>query len=251
MQTLSVKILRNDETGKTKTTHIIEEFKYMLENGPVYSIEYHGSLSIEQVKNALTSEFGTDDIECRDGVYHGCYGASSGEALEGFKVYIDSSLFPDRFIDSDFDEIINLEELCNEFGTKLDIDADNHRDSMESMGIEGKSDNTYNYLGHDSHSPIPLCHANFEMFQADDGSEEGPVTVIVKFHCGGDIRGNYSSEVVYKFDDIYETYNVFSPTLQLLDEENLDEINRLKDLIQGEPEDINLLKKELNELISA
>jgi hypothetical protein len=245
MQTLSVKILRNDENGRTKTSHIIDDFNHILKNGIEYSINYHGSLTVESVKKALTDNFG--DIECRDGVYDGCYGASSGKPLEGFKVYIDSSLFPDRFLDSDFDEVINIEQLCNEFGTKLDIDPDAFRDSMAVMNIEGKSDNTYNYLGHDSYTPVPLCHANFEMFQTEN--EDEPVTIIVKFHCGGDIRGNYSSEVVYRFDDIYEAYNAFNPSLHIIDEDNLEKINELKDLISGNPEDKKLLIKELKELL--
>lgn len=246
MQSLSVKILSNISSTNTTIESIIDAFSSMLNTGNRYSIEFNSVLNEDEIKSALIKSFG-DDISIQDSVYDGCYGSSAGKSLDGFKVYIDSSLFETRFIDEDFDEVINIEQLCNEHGTLLDIDADDHRESMESMGIEGKSDNTYNYLGHDSYTPSTLCDANFEMFQT---SEDEPVTIIVKFHCGGDPRGNYTSEVVYKFDDIYAAYEAFNPSLQLLDEDNLDEINRLKDLIMQEPEDKNLLIQELNELIA-
>lgn len=249
MKTITLKVIASQESSNKTINAVLNDFKSVLENGVQYSIEFDPMYVGTEDLKAVFNEDYEDAISIRDGVSGGCYGARDGKSYPGFTLYLDSSLFETRFIDSDFDEVINIEQLCNEYGTLLEIDAENHRDSMESMGIEGKSDNTYNYLGHNSCDPVPMCHANFELFQTEDESE--PVTIIVKFHCGGDVRGNYTSEVVYKFDDIYEAYNAFNPGLHLIDEDNLDEINRLKDLIWQDPADKELLKKELRELIGA
>lgn len=245
MKSLSVKLLVS-ESGHGTVSRVVDAFLEMLETGPKYSIEYHPQLHKDDIKAALIGACG-DNIECRDGVYEGCYGSSSGKSLEGFKVYIEATLFPTRFLDSEFDEIVNIEDLCNEYGTKVDLDAEAFEESMYLAGIEGKSDNTYNYMGHDSHTPHTLCDADYTLYEFEE-----KCILSIKFHCGGDPRGNYTSNVLYEFDSIDDFYCALIPSLELIDEEKLDEINSLKEsLWKLKGEEKFKLKKQIKQLIEA
>lgn len=168
-----------------------------------------------EVMNFLNSN---ENIEARNGITGGCYGARDGKSHEGLTVYIDACLLPERWLDEDGDEIVNIEVLLNEYAHELEVDPDQTRELLEALGHESKRDNTYNYLGQSEYDPHPLSHADFEAYSTKD--DYGANVVIVKFHCGGDIRGNYSSEKVYKFTDSEDFYRVFSPDGQLKTEDN-------------------------------
>lgn len=156
-------------------------------------------------------------VTARDGISGGCYGARNGSTYRGLTVYIDAVLFPERWLDGE-DEYVNIAVLLDEYATELEgLDADSFLDACEALGHEIKHDNTYNYLGHNSEDPIAFQGVDFKCVQTEPG-EYGCKVVVVRFHCGGDIRGNYSSEKVYKFNDAEDFYTVFNPMVYLKEE---------------------------------
>lgn len=184
------------------------------------------ALSAEIIKS-YTNHAGEELISIRTGCLQGVYGSNTGKNDPGLTLWCDSSLFPERFIDSEFDEVVNIEQLCNEYGELMeDVDGFSVAEAFEAIGIEGQSDNTYNYLGHNYEDPQPLCHADFTVYRSAD---EEKALVVIKFHCGGDVRGNYTDQVVYKFDSIEDQYSALSPRMELIDEEHVNELTQLKE----------------------
>jgi hypothetical protein len=161
--------------------------------------------------------------EVRDGVTGGCYGARDGSSSEGFTVWIDASELPDREImdygDGTKQELVNIFSLIENYGGELieDLDGDVFSDACEDLGLKVSRNNTYNYAGHDAETPAFKVDADFAVIENEDAG--GSVFLSIKFHCGGDIRGNYTDRVVYKFGSIDDLYGVLYPTCELLNQE--------------------------------
>lgn len=162
--------------------------------------------------------------EVRDGVTGGCYGARDGSSCEGFTAWIDASELPEReietFLDGTKQETVNIFKLIENFGGELieDLDGDVFSDACEDLGLSVKRDNTYNYAGHSEGSPAFRVDADFSIIQNEEN--DGAVFLSIKFHCGGDIRGNYTDRVVFKFGSIDDVYGALMPSCELLGGDN-------------------------------
>lgn len=148
----------------------------------------------------------------RVGVSGGCYGARDGKSYDGLTVYADATQFPERSLDSDGDEIVNIYSLIDNMGGELveDLDGDIFRDACEGLGLEVSRNNTYNYAGQDSETPYFLVDADYSIIEGEKSS-----FLAIKFHCGGDIRGNYTETVVFKFSGLDDIYSVVYPQCEL------------------------------------
>lgn len=154
--------------------------------------------------------------ECRDGISGGCYGMRDGKIYQGFHCYMEAENITDRYIDSEGDEIVNLYALVNEYAeSKLDYDADTLLDAAYEFELDIKSDNTYNYLGHSEDSVHTMFDADFSFWE----NNSGKVFLVIKWHGGGDPRGNYGNLEAYKFSDIDDIWSALSPYQVLKDSE--------------------------------
>lgn len=77
-------------------------------------------------------------------------------------------------------------------------------DYFEENGYEeiGNGDNTYNHCGR------PQNDFNWQTFKKND-----EYYVVMSFHLGGDIRGNYTDDIVLKFDYDTQFYEVLDDLL--------------------------------------
>jgi len=172
------------------------------------------SMDIKKAQTAIKKAFG-DDIEIRNGVTGGCYGARDGNDKEGLTLWVDANLVTDRCIYEN-NEMVNVHHLLKENGVLTEIDYDSLELIAEKLDLESKSDNSYNWSGSGQDCEF-IFDFNFTVYSL---KEEGKVLVAIKYHCGGDIRGNYTSEQVWSFDSIYDLHNVIYPCKMLLDQES-------------------------------
>lgn len=213
MKCLSIKIYSKKDSEITTLEKFETKFCAWL-NLPL-SFEFDATPEIMlDIKKYLT----TDGHTCRDGISGGCYGARDGSIHSGLTVYIDVSQITERFIDEDNDEIVNPICLFEEFGELIEnLDGDVFKEACESLGLSVKSDNTYNYLGQSSDDVQTLYDFQFDVIENEDNCDS--VFVVVMFHCGGDVRGNYTKKYVYKFESMDDVYSVISPSKYLIDDE--------------------------------
>lgn len=162
---------------------------------------------------ALEAEF---DCTAREGITGGCYGARDGKDFEqGLTVWMSPEELPDRWLDSEGDEIVNFWHLLNESGTFKGQISDEVSDSLKEA-LNLRIENSCNYMGHDSEIP----HALFDIVFHSPGyeSEAPKIIAIVSFHCGGDVRGNYTSDYLFEFDSTDDLYSAISPRCELKEE---------------------------------
>lgn len=161
----------------------------------------------DKLIKALEREF---NCTARKGVSGGCYGARDGKSYTGLTVYMSPDELPDRWIDSDGDEIVNYWHLLNDSGTCRGKVSDSFVERFQGIyGVETNGDNSCNYQGHDSDTPFSLYEINFSTYIRPDGS----AIAVVEFHCGGDPRGNYTSPYLFEFhysDDMYSALYPYS-----------------------------------------
>lgn len=159
--------------------------------------------------------------EVRDGVTGGCYGSRDGSSSEGFTVWIDASQLSEReimdFGDGSKQELVNPFSLIENFGGELveDLDGDIFTEACENLGLSVSRNNTYNYAGHRDGEPAFKVDMDFAVIH-NENSKSDAAYLSVKFHCGGDPRGNYTECVVFKFSSIDDIHGVLFPTCELL-----------------------------------
>jgi hypothetical protein len=190
----------------------------------VQSVLSGNSVSIAYKSKTLKKMLESVGCVVQDGVTGGCYGARDGSSSEGFTAWIDASQLPEReimdFGDGAKQELVNIFSLIENYGGEFmeDLDGDVFTEACEDLGLSVKRDNTYNYAGHSDDSPAFRVDADFAIIQNED--KNGAVFLAIKFHRGGDIRGNYTDRVVYKFDSIDDVYGVLMPSCELLGGKN-------------------------------
>lgn len=162
-----------------------------------------------------------DAVTVREGVTGGCYGARDGSSSEGLTLWVDPTVFDERWLDDDDGaEIVNIARLLDDNATCIeDLDGDAFLDAVDALGLEVKCDNTYNYLGTSADAPHTLQDVDFHYVQTSP-DDYGCLVAVVAFHCGGDVRGNYTSKSVWKFSDSDAFYSVFNPVAYLKDDDN-------------------------------
>jgi len=191
----------------------IKKFKVWFDSYLSYPVE-GWNVFVPEVKEEIINYLKDfEGVDVRDGVSGGCYGARDGNNYEGLTLWIDASILPERWIDEG-DEIVNIRVLFDEYSQQtLSIDGETFLDLMYESGVEIKSDNTYNYIGHNEEDVLPLQHVDYSIIEF-----EKSVVVVAKFHCGGDVRGNYTDYYVYGFSCIDDVYSVLSPYKVLSEE---------------------------------
>lgn len=107
--------------------------------------------------------------------------------------------------DYDYDE--NGEEFERDILEECN-DADDILNELEKWGYikdtcDYKGDNSYNWSS-------PINH-DFDIKQYDNMLDNG-VFIVLKCHRYGDVRGNYTNEVVLKFDSDYEFFELLMDT---------------------------------------
>jgi hypothetical protein len=180
-----------------------------------------GTVNLKTLGKALVEKY---DATIRDGITGGCYGARDGnDSMKGITAWFSPEHLVDRCVveneDGTKDEFSNPYHLILENGGTLvdDLDGDIFEECCENLGLKVTRDNTYNHSGQ-SQDVEHIFDFDFAIIQNDDAKNPNAF-LSVKFHCGGDIRGNYTSKVVYKFDSIDEIYSVIFPCKMLLNEE--------------------------------
>lgn len=184
--------------------------------GTLNTIEIHPDI-LPELKAYLDALPGVSSIS--SGVQGGCYGARDGNMYDGLTVWVDVECLPERTVETHSDgsqsEYYNPVLLIQEYGGELidDIeDVDAWLETIEALGLEIRHDNTYNSNGC-SDSPSAMYEVDFKLV-------EGPkcVYLAASFHYGGDIRGNYGSAKLFKFDSIDDVYGALCPTSHLEEE---------------------------------
>lgn len=191
------------------------------ETGNLAPIYIHPQVNLEEVQHLLRQQYGTEDIEFRDGVSEGCYGARTGNILKGFTMHIDASLLPTRGIDDEGDEWVNPIALLEEVDVKhIPMSEETLEDFLEASDFPSNQDNSYNW-GHSDDQPYFKCDFDFETFKVSDNNSEA-LYLVVKFHFGGDPRGNYGRRHMFKFESEEEVYSFLYPNFHITnpDEEN-------------------------------
>lgn len=194
-----------DETGTLTKKQVLSTINSYIETGiRPDKIIANPKVSLKGLSKSLESLGHT----VRNGISGGCYGSRDGKSYAGLTVWLDASQFPERFIDSDGDEVVNIFALIEQYGGTLveGLEGDAFVESCEGLGISVSRNNTYNYAGNGD-SPYFLFNADFSIIYNDEKISY----LVIKFHCGGDIRGNYTATVVYKFESIDDLDCVMFP----------------------------------------
>lgn len=175
------------------------------------TIKVSDTVNLKYLSTKLKSKF---DCKVSSGVSDGCYGARTGKQFTGLTIWMHPSELNDRYLDSDYGEMVNPYHLLKENGELVEnLDGETFLNLMETAGIEIKSDNTYNYSGNNTED------AQFMFdFQFDSVTLNDTAFLVVMFHCGGDIRGNYTSKSVWKFKYSDDVYGVLFPSKVLENE---------------------------------
>lgn len=167
----------------------------------------------ESTRKALESDY---DLSIRDGVSGGCYGARTGTSTKGLTLFVHLKEWDERWLDSDSSEIVNPYHLLNEHGKLIMEDCEElmGNEVFQSLGLKVSSDNTCNYEGQSSEDPYFLTGFQFDLIRNED-SDTDKVFLAVMLHCGGDVRGNYGTKMLFEFDYMEDVYSVIYPTAYL------------------------------------
>lgn len=185
-----------------------EDIKNALEkiyNGQSDSRAIHVDKNLDL--EALTEFLESEGLTVSRGISEGCYGARTGKQLEGLTLWAPLENF-NEFLDVEyFQYCINpLDSIYEYGGTLLNYDSDfieNLLDFNYEVNGYNKSDNTYNY---ELENAYFLTDINFEILEYENAT-----ILCARFHCGGDIRGNYTGYYAFKFDSIDDALCAMSP----------------------------------------
>lgn len=217
--------LKKEARGLRAYSAIIKAIQNKLDKPWQYNtIKIAPSVDLKTLSFKVTEAFGAEQVETRDGARNGCYGSSTGEVHQGLTCYFHPSSIIERVIEpkSKFNdkacEWVNVHTSIVDNGGKLieDLDAEAFEEACENLGLSVKSDNSYNWSGNSE--VIYVFDFDFAVIQNEP--EGGKCFLSIKYHCGGDPRGNYTSKMVYQFDSIDDLYSAILPSPQLLDEES-------------------------------
>lgn len=224
MKNIEIKLILDPKSEINSLTKIVEAIDAFLAEPMNYRTLKIGTQEsgLDALKGYLEEKY---ECSVRDGVTGGCYGARDGSQFKGLTVWMHPKELVDRYIQTDSDgektEFVNPWYLLTENATLVeDLDGEAFDTWAEALGVEYKSDNTYNF-GTDFGS-LRSEHAAF-MFDFQFSTielENGGALVSIMFHCGGDPRGNYTTKHVFKFNYLDDFYSVIFPGLCLLTEES-------------------------------
>lgn len=220
MKNIQVKLIQ-DKRGLTKASEIVKAVQTKLAK-PWLSNEIKINYKSQAVLSKhLLKAFGESSLDLSTGARQGCYGSSTGEIFPGFTLWLSPALLIERAVEpkSKYNdkecEWVNLHALIEENGGELFeaiTDAEKFEEFCEEVGLEVKRDNTYNWSGNSE--VVYMFDADFAVIEGKDST----AFLSIKYHCGGDPRGNYTDKVVYKFNSIDDLYSALMPYPQLIEE---------------------------------
>ena len=189
----------NNNEALNSVEAVINHLEIMIDNNEVHIIEYSDTIDRQELKASITKMMETkqDEVEVTEGFLEGCYGARTGKQLSGLSFWLDARLFDERFLDDDGDEIFNFAVWLDDYATETDLNAEDFLEAAETLGLQVDSGNSYNYEG--NNCPYFVAHINYRLVSNRDRGFNDEY-LVVKFHCGGDPRGNYTVEKVFKVD---------------------------------------------------
>lgn len=213
LHSVQIKIIKSLAGDAIPTAlRALEALIKMVDSGNLSQVKIHNQVSLEILTNEIKEHFG-DSVEVREGAQEGCYGATTGETLDGLTVYIDAMELPERWDAIEYEEhaeYFNPLKTMESAGFKRMMiasdEVDAFMETMEDVGCEVKRDNSYNYSGN-SETVVPLYDFDFKVIEQDD-----IFFVAIKFHCGGDIRGNYGSDYLFVCKDNESFYEGLCPS---------------------------------------
>lgn len=216
MQCFEIRLKQND--GGLKTVPAILKAVATLLNNPMeyHSIDISPKVSLAPDSKLQTELKKTYDLSIRQGYQNGCYGARDGSGGNGLTLWVDASHVADRCLvkneDGTESEYANIHHLILENGGKLIknsegevFDGDDLEQVFEDAGMELKRDNSYNWSGQGNEVEF-IFDFDFSLLETDKKA-----ILFVKYHCGGDPRGNYTSRVAYSFDSIDDLHSALIP----------------------------------------
>lgn len=195
--------LYSTSKGFTKPEQVLNQIKLDLSKGIRTKINLGPKMPMTKLKKLLQSA----GFEVINGISGGCYGSRDGKHYDGFTVFADASLMPDHRIDDDGSQIFNIYTQISNCGGTLYDEMDSHT-ALEMAGllsIDVIQDNTYNYEGMDN--VYFNIDADFTIIPCRESA-----LLVIKFHCGGDIRGNYTNKVVFIFDSYDSAMSAMYPS---------------------------------------
>ena len=198
--------INNDIKHCENINEVIKTLKKNFAEGSQDNLSFNSNLDSDLLKQALESDF---NMTARNGIIGGCYGARNGKTHRGLTLFVSPCEFPDRWIDSEGDEIVNLyHSIIDNCDSELDCDEETFDRYLEVFNIkEVQHYNTYNDCG----EVYRLFDVEFKVYETEDGS----CILAAEFHCGGDIRGNYASARYFRFDIVEDIYTAVYPCAYL------------------------------------
>jgi hypothetical protein len=208
MHNTEYKLIR-DAKGLKQPNEVSAALLKLIEKPGYRTIKVGPKVNLKTVVKQLEST--GLDISVRNGVSGGCYGMRDGKSYEGMTLWLHPKDLPERVIDDEGDELVNIYKLIESNGGELieGLDGEKFEEIAENLGHDVKGDNTYNYSGN-SDAPQFMFDADYAVIESDK-----TCFLSIKFHCGGDVRGNYTDKVVYKFESIDDLYSVLMPSFEL------------------------------------
>lgn len=157
------------------------------------------------------------EIEMRKGVSGGCYGARTGRSHKGYTLWCPLDLMGE-YLNTEYNEFaVNpLFEIDNYGGELLDLTDEQIENFFEvayQADIDLKYDNSYNY-GHSLEGCYFIADFDLKTHETDNFC-----ILFAKFHCGGDIRGNYTNWFAFRFDSIDDLHGAILPYREVTEEE--------------------------------
>jgi len=210
--------IKSANKGLNTPKKVLNQVQAILDSPMQYhSIDVASELKLQSLECELKETYGKD-VVIRSGVSGGCYGMRDGSQSEGLTLYFHPSCITDRTLDDERNEYANIHKLIEENGGKLiknsagDVfDGDDLGQVFEDAGHEVRRDNSYNWSGRGDVEFI---------FDFDFGVIETSkkALLFIKYHCGGDPRGNYTNKIAYSFDSIDDLYSCLRPCKMIGDE---------------------------------
>lgn len=196
------------EKAFTSNSEVVEALNSILDGKLETSYLYYKELDGDIVE-LLESTF---DATVHEGCRNGCYGSSTGATEEGYTIYIPLEQFQEslnkEFNEYDVNPLHSIQDAGGEVLNYSEEEIESYLDIAEESGVKIGHDNTYN---HENEGCYLMCDLDVKVIGGFGLENEGSVLVSVRFHCGGDIRGNYTRPYLFKFDDIDEVYSALFP----------------------------------------
>jgi hypothetical protein len=221
MKNIEIKINLSESSEIKTIDQVLKALDKMFNEPMNYrTVVINSSIVLEDLKAAIAKK-DDENISIIQGTTEGCYGMRTGKSQEGITLWCNPILLVERYVEVESDgtktEYVNPYHLLHDHAEQLDsddLDGEKFDLWLEALGLDAKSDNTYNH-GHNSEDASLMFDFQFSYIELKDNT----VLASIMFHCGGDPRGNYTSKHMFKFESIDDLYSVIFPTKCLLDQD--------------------------------